>query len=62
MSDQLYEQISAFADGELPENETELLLKRLEREPELRAALVRYHVIGANLRETATRAGSRRSS
>ena len=55
MSDQLYEQISAFADGELPENETELLLKRLEREPELRAALVRYHVIGANVRETATR-------
>ncbi len=55
MSDQLYEQISAFADGELPENETELLLKRLEREPELRAALVRYHVIGANVRETAMR-------
>lgn len=55
MSDQLYEQISAFADGELPEHETELLLKRLEREPELRAALVRYHVIGANVRETATR-------
>lgn len=52
MSEQLYEQISAFVDGELPEHETELLLRRLEREPELRAALVRYTAIGANLRET----------
>jgi sigma-E factor negative regulatory protein RseA len=53
MSEQLYEQISAFVDGELPEHETELLLKRLEREPELRAALVRYSTIGAGLRDRA---------
>jgi sigma-E factor negative regulatory protein RseA len=59
MSEQLYEQISAFVDGELPEHETELLLKRLEREPELRAALVRYTAIGANLREPAFRGASR---
>lgn len=59
MSEQLYEQISAFVDGELPEHETELLLRRLEREPELRAALVRYTTIGANLRETAARGASR---
>lgn len=51
MSEQLYEQISAFVDGELQEHETELLLKRLEREPELRAALVRYSTMGAGLRE-----------
>lgn len=51
MSEQLYEQISAFVDGELQEHETELLLKRLEREPELRAALVRYATMGSSLRE-----------
>lgn len=60
MSEQLYEQISAFVDGELQEHETELLLKRLEREPELRAALVRYSTMGASLRE-GTRLGVTRS-
>ncbi len=59
MSEQLYEQISAFVDGELAEHETELLLKRLEREPALRAALVRYTTMGASLRDTATRGVSR---
>ncbi len=59
MSEQLYEQISAFVDGELAEHETELLLKRLEREPELRAALVRYTAIGASLRDTTARSVSR---
>ena len=50
MSEQLYDQISAFADGELPEHETELLLRRVEREPELKAALARYIAIGASMR------------
>jgi sigma-E factor negative regulatory protein RseA len=59
MSDQLYEQISAFVDGELQEHETELLFKRLEREPELRARLVRYSTIGASLREEAGRGVTR---
>jgi sigma-E factor negative regulatory protein RseA len=59
MSDQLYEQISAFVDGELQEHETELLLKRLEREPELRARLVRYSTIGATFREGAGRGATR---
>jgi len=36
MSEQIREQVSAFLDGELPNSETELLLKRLTRDGELR--------------------------
>ncbi len=32
MTDRIKEQLSAFLDGELPEAETTLLLKRLERD------------------------------
>ena len=39
MSEQIREQVSAFLDGELPASETELLLKRLTRDAELRAQL-----------------------
>ena len=34
MSEQIREQVSAFLDGELPNSETELLLKRLTRDGE----------------------------
>lgn len=44
------EQLSAFADGELPAAETELLLARLARDPALRARWERYHAIGETLR------------
>lgn len=44
------EQLSAFADGELPRAEAELLLARLQREPALRARWERYHAIGEALR------------
>jgi sigma-E factor negative regulatory protein RseA len=50
MTDRIKEQLSTFLDGELPEQETALLLKRLEREDELRGALSRYSLIGAVLR------------
>jgi sigma-E factor negative regulatory protein RseA len=50
MSEQLHDQISAFVDGELPEHETELLLRRLERDDALRATLTRYVAVGAALR------------
>ena len=50
MSEQLHDQISAFVDGELPDHETELLLRRVEREPELKATLARYIAIGASMR------------
>ncbi|MGQ0383365.1 MAG: sigma-E factor negative regulatory protein [Gammaproteobacteria bacterium] len=50
MTERVKEQLSAFLDGELPEPESALLLKRLERDDELRGALSRYSLIGAVLR------------
>lgn len=50
MTDTLKEQLSAFLDGELPEAETTLLLKRLERDDDLKGTLSRYSLIGAVLR------------
>jgi sigma-E factor negative regulatory protein RseA len=49
MTDSLKEQLSACLDGELPEAELDLLLKRLERDPELRQSLGRYALIGQAL-------------
>jgi hypothetical protein len=59
MSEQIREQVSAFLDGELPGSETELLLKRLTRDPELRESFGRYAFIGEALR--AAGSGSNRS-
>jgi sigma-E factor negative regulatory protein RseA len=50
MSEQIREQVSAFLDGELPNSETELLLKRLTRDPELRESFGRFALIGEALR------------
>src|SRR5271167_2575752 len=50
MSEQIREQVSAFLDGELPDSETELLLKRLTRDGELRESFGRYSLIGEALR------------
>jgi len=50
MSDQIREQISAFLDGELPAAESELLMKRLLRDPELRDSFGRYALIGEAMR------------
>lgn len=50
MTETVKEQLSALLDGELPDGETELLLKRLERDPELRRTLSRYSLIGTALR------------
>ena len=50
MTERIKEQLSAFLDGELPEQESALLVKRLERDDELRGALSRYSLIGAVLR------------
>ena len=58
MSDLLNEQLSALIDGELPAQETALLLKRLEREPELRERLARYRVCGEMLRGARVQARS----
>src|SRR5258707_6987254 len=56
MSEQIREQVSAFLDGELPNTETELLLKRLTRDGELRESFGRYTLIGEAVRGT-TRGG-----
>jgi sigma-E factor negative regulatory protein RseA len=50
MSEQIREQVSAFLDGELPDSETELLLKRLTRDGELRESFGRYSLIGEAVR------------
>ena len=50
MSEQIREQVSAFLDGELPSTETELLLKRLTRDVELRESFGRYALIGESMR------------
>lgn len=50
MTDALNEQLSACLDGELPPAELDLLLKRVGREAELRAAIGRYSLIGESMR------------
>jgi sigma-E factor negative regulatory protein RseA len=53
MTDQIREQISAFLDGELAPEESTLLVRRLERDPELRNAFGRYALAGESLRSPA---------
>jgi hypothetical protein len=50
MNDALKMQISAFVDGELPENESELLLRRLSQDAVLRTQIARYLQIGRLIR------------
>ena len=57
MNDLLNEQLSALVDGELPPEETALLLKRLEREPDLKQRLARYAFAGDVLRGERLKAG-----
>ena len=59
MTDRIKEQLSAFLDGELPDTESALLLKRLERDLDLRGALSRYSLIGAVLRSDGDMAAAR---
>lgn len=57
MSDEIREQLSALADDELDDVEQPLLVGRLQRDPELRACLGRYQLIGEVMRgagDTAT--------
>lgn len=50
MNDALRMQVSAFVDGELPENETELLLRRLSQDAALRQLVGQYLAIGRLVR------------
>ena len=50
MNDALRMQISAYIDGELPDNEAELLLRRLSQDALLRQQVSRYLEIGRLMR------------
>ncbi|MEX2122530.1 MAG: RseA family anti-sigma factor [Woeseia sp.] len=50
MNDALKMQISAFVDGELPENESELLLRRLSQDTVLRHQAAEYLQVGRLIR------------
>lgn len=54
MTDLVKEQLSACLDGELPEGELDLLLRQVSRDPQLRASLGRYALIGEALRSPGT--------
>lgn len=50
MNETIRLQISAFVDGELPDNESELLLRRMSQDAELRAQAARFMAIGGAIR------------
>jgi hypothetical protein len=50
MTDQISDQISAFIDNELSEDESALLVRRFERDSDARARALRYTLIGSALR------------
>ena len=50
MTEQISDQISAFIDNELPDDESALLVRRFERDSEARARAMRYTLIGSALR------------
>ncbi len=50
MNDAIQMQVSAFVDGELPDNEADLLLRRMSQDAELRQKVADYLAIGRALR------------
>ena len=50
MNEAIRMQLSAFVDGELPENEKELLLRRLSQDADLRRQVSEFLVIGRAMR------------
>lgn len=50
MTDSIKEQLSACLDGELPDRELTLLLRRIGQDGELRATMTRYGLISETLR------------
>jgi negative regulator of sigma E activity len=51
MTEQISDQISAFIDDELPDEESAFLLRRFERDADARNRALRYTMIGAALRD-----------
>ncbi len=60
MNDAIRMQISAFVDGELPENEAELLLRRMSQDAELRQEVSEFLAIGRLMRREPGLAGADR--
>lgn len=60
MNDAIKMQLSAFVDGELPENEAELLLRRMSQDAELRRDVAEYMAIGRLIRGEAGLPGADR--
>ncbi len=50
MNEAIRMQLSAFADGELPDNEKELLLRRLSQDPDMRRQVAEYLALGRAMR------------
>ena len=50
MTEQINDQISAFIDDELSADESAMLVRRFERDPEARGRALRYTMIGDALR------------
>lgn len=60
MNDQIRMQISAFVDGELPDAEADLLLRRMSQDAELRKKAAEYLDIGRAMRGEASVRGIER--
>jgi negative regulator of sigma E activity len=60
MNDQIRMQISAFVDGELPDAEADLLLRRMGQDAELRSKAAEYLEIGRAMRGEASVRGIER--
>ena len=60
MNDAIKMQVSAFVDGELPDNEAELLVRRLSQDYELRQQVADYLEIGRVMRRESGVAGVER--
>lgn len=50
MNEAIRMQVSAFVDGELPENETDLLVRRLSQDADLRKQVSEYLAVGRIMR------------
>ena len=60
MNEGIRMQVSAFVDGELPENEAQLLLRRMSQDVELRKEVAEYLAIGRMMRAEPGLAGADR--
>lgn len=58
MNDAIKMQLSAFVDGELSDNETDLLVRRLSQDRELRQQIAEYLAMGRVMRGESQVAGS----